>query len=151
MIFTDKESDLKRMEASGVRPTAVRMLVYNYIKNSDHPVSLIDIETGLDTVDRSTVSRSLAIFLKHDLIHSIDDGSGVGKYEVCRAEDNHHSIHDMHVHFRCRKCEQTICLKTTSIPEVELPSGFKAENINYVITGLCDRCRERDYGSEKEE
>lgn len=133
------ESDILRMSNAGVRPTAVRLLIYRYMKTSDNPVSSLDIEAALETVDRSTISRALTIFLEKDIIHSIDDGSGLLKYEVCRGEHDH-SIHDMHVHFRCTKCGKTVCLPTTAIPEVKLPEGFVAVNANYVISGLCDKC-----------
>ena len=134
-----KSDDVARISKSGVRPTAVRLLIYRFMKTMTSPVSSIDIEAGLETVDRSTISRTLTVFLDHDIIHSIDDGSGLLKYEVCRGADDH-SIHDMHVHFRCKSCGRTICLPATSIPQVILPPGFISENINYVISGLCDLC-----------
>ena len=133
-----RQDDVTRISEAGVRPTAVRLMIYRLMKSMTAPVSSIDIETALETVDRSTISRTLTIFLEHSIIHSIDDGSGLLKYEVCRGTHDH-SIHDMHVHFRCRRCGKTICLPSTAIPEVELPNGFIPENANYVLSGLCDR------------
>lgn len=127
------------MNNAGVRPTAVRLLIYRLMESATNPVSSVDIETALVTVDRSTISRTVSVFLNHHLIHSIDDGSGLLKYEICRSEGNH-SIHDMHVHFRCTGCGNTICLPSTAVPQVELPEGFVGNNVNYVISGLCDKC-----------
>ena len=138
-ISDSQDNDALRMSNSGVRPTAVRLLIYRFMKSSVNPVSSLDIEAALETVDRSTISRALTVFLENDIIHSIDDGSGLLKYEVCRGEHDH-SIHDMHVHFRCTKCGKTVCLPSTAIPEVTLPEGFVAANANYVISGLCDKC-----------
>lgn len=147
MAGVNYEDDARKISKSGVRPTAVRLLIYRFMKSSSNPVSSIDIEAALETVDRSTISRTLSVFLENDLIHSIDDGSGLLKYEVCRGEHDH-SIHDMHVHFRCIRCGKTVCLPTTSIPLVDLPAGFVAMNVNYVISGQCDKC---SYGMQNDE
>lgn len=133
------EEAINRMTDRGVRPTAVRILIYRFMQSSSNPVSSLDIETALETVDKSTISRSLSTFIEHDMIHSIDDGSGLLKYEVCRGEHSH-SMNDLHVHFRCIRCSKTFCLTSTSIPEVRLPEGFIPTKANYVISGLCDKC-----------
>lgn len=127
------------MKEAGVRPTAVRLMIYRFMLKASHPISSLDIETALETVDRSTISRTLTAFIEHDLIHSIDDGSGSVKYEVCPSP-HHHSIKDMHVHFRCLNCGKTYCLSATAVPSVELPTGFKMDSVNYVITGTCPAC-----------
>lgn len=128
-----------RLSSSGVRPTAVRLLIMKYLDSLSHPVSSLDIEKALQTVDRSTISRSISVFVEHHILHPIDDGSGSLKYEICRCNDEH-SIQNMHVHFRCIKCGETVCLHSTIIPKVDLPEGFEALGANYVITGLCDKC-----------
>ncbi len=129
----------KRLTTAGVRPTAVRLLIMKFLDSVSHPVSSLDIEKALQTVDRSTISRSISIFVEHHILHPIDDGSGSLKYEICRCDDSH-SIQNMHVHFRCLKCGETVCLPSTIIPKVELPEGFEAISANYVVTGLCDKC-----------
>ncbi len=134
----DRLSEEKRLEHAGVRPTAMRLLIYRMLSKSTHPISSLDMETELETVERSTISRTLATFLKHDLIHAIDDGSGSIKYELCRSS-HHHSIADLHVHFHCTVCDKTFCL-STPVPLIDLPDGFVMEGLNYVITGKCSHC-----------
>ncbi len=131
-------TDEQKLEHAGVRPTAMRLLIYKVLGKSGYPLSSLDLETELETVDRSTISRTLAIFLEHDLIHAIDDGSGSVKYEVCRSH-HHHSVDDLHVHFHCTVCGKTFCLPDP-VPHIKLPDGFITENINYVITGKCKNC-----------
>ena len=46
-------------------------------------VSMPELERLLPTVDKSTISRALTLFLAHGLIHAVDDGSGTMKYNVC--------------------------------------------------------------------
>ncbi len=127
------------MKHAGVRPTAVRLMIYRFLQKASHPLSSLDIETALETVDRSTISRTLTAFIDHDLIHSINDGSGSVKYEIC-SRPHQHSVSDMHVHFHCVRCGKTYCLPTTAVPTVDLPDGFVMEGVNYVVTGLCNLC-----------
>lgn len=135
----DEMTEAQLLEHAGVRPTAMRLLIYRILNNSHHPLSSLDMETELETADRSTISRTLSTFLEHDLIHSIDDGSGSVKYEVCRSPHHHHSISDLHVHFHCTVCDKTFCLPD-AVPPVSLPEGFVAESLNYVVAGKCAKC-----------
>ena len=127
------------LKESGITPTPVRILVYRCLLNASSPLSLSDIEICLDTVDKSTISRSLALFRERQLLHAFTDGSGSMKYEVCTSHDHHHED-DMHVHFRCEKCGQTFCLTHLGIPQVTLPEGFVMHEINYIISGICKDC-----------
>ena len=43
----------------GVRPTALRELIYTTLAQADEALSLGDIEVRLSTVDKSTISRTL--------------------------------------------------------------------------------------------
>ena len=130
---------LNKLEQRGIKPTAMRLLILKAMMQFNRAFSLLDLETFLDTVDKSTLSRTIALFLKHHLIHSIDDGSGSLKYSVCGNECNC-EIDDLHVHFYCTQCRRTYCLRGIHIPAVALPQHFKAESINYVIKGICEEC-----------
>lgn len=129
----------KRMSARGVKPTAVRLLVFAALQRSRRPLSMSDLEAELETVDKSTVFRTLTLFLEHHLIHGIEDGSGAVKYELCGGEWDC-SVQDMHVHFFCEHCHRTFCFKEMPIPEVELPEGFLMHGVNFVIKGVCPEC-----------
>ena len=113
-----------RLERRGVKPTANRVLV---------------MEAILGTVDRSSVFRTLGLFVKHHVVHAIDDGSGSVKYEACDSRDDC-SVADMHTHFYCEVCHRTFCLKTIGVPVVDLPAGFVTHSINYIVKGICDKC-----------
>ena len=130
---------ITRMEKKGVKPTAVRILVFRAIEEAQHPVSLLDLENLLETVDKSTIFRTLNTFLAHRLIHDIEDGSGSLKYEVCSNEDTC-SVDDMHTHFYCEICHRTFCFRGIHVPVVHLPEGFDMHSINYMIKGVCEEC-----------
>lgn len=127
------------LERKNVKPTANRILVIKALLHSEHPVGLVDLETEIGTMDRSSIFRALNVFLAHDIVHGIEDGSGSLKYELCHGENNC-SISDMHVHFYCEGCHTTYCFESTPIPEVNVPDGFSPHSINYMIKGLCAKC-----------
>ena len=109
-----------------IKPTATRLLIVR----------------EMPTIDKSTISRTLSLFLLHRLIHAIDDGSGALKYAVC-ADDCDCTVQDEHTHFYCEQCHRTFCLKQLSVPVVPLPDGFRLNSVNYVLKGLCPECERK--------
>lgn len=131
------------LESHGVRPTAVRVLIYRAAAAHANTFSLMDLEAELDTVDKSTIFRTLTLFTEHHLLHETEDGSGSKKYCVCHSE-HACSPQERHVHFYCERCRTTFCLDHTFIPAVPLPEGFNAYEAEYVIKGLCADCAAKD-------
>ena len=128
-----------RLLDRGLRPTPARILTLRKLSELEYPVSLLELETMLDTLDKSTISRSLAVLLKRHAIHSFEDGSGSTKYEICRSTVEHCPIEEQHVHFHCEACNRTFCMKEHKIPIISLPNGYAIENINYTIKGVCQQ------------
>ena len=129
----------KILEKAGIKPTANRLLVLRAIQTSDMPLSLVEIETVLETLDRSSISRVLSLLLEKDVVHVFEDGRGIAKYELCHGE-SHCTIDDMHAHFYCEKCERVFCFEDISTPHIHIPSEFKVRSINYMLKGLCPAC-----------
>ena len=102
-----------------IQPTAIRILVLRTMMQAGRSVSLLDLETMLDTVDKSTIFRTLTLFLSHHLIHSIDDGTGSFKYAVC-SNSCSCDVSDLHTHFHCEKCNKTFCFPNIPTPVVKL-------------------------------
>ena len=129
----------KRLTDRGIKPTSIRLLVLKAMLECEYAFSLADLEDKLDTVDKSTLSRTINLFHEKLLIHSIDDGSGSVKYSVCH-QSCLCSVGDMHLHFHCNHCGNTFCLESISIPEIRLPDKFLLESVNFVLKGYCDHC-----------
>ncbi|MDE7072537.1 MAG: transcriptional repressor [Bacteroidales bacterium] len=121
-----------RLEQKGVKPTAIRKLVFKALLSATEPLSLAQLELALETVDKSTIFRTVTLFLEHHLVHAFEDGSGSLKYEICQNPYGC-SVEDMHIHFYCRNCQKTYCLPSAHIPAITLPEGFVAESVNYTI------------------
>lgn len=84
-----------------IQPTAIRILVLQAMLKAGRSVSLLDLEKILDTVDKSSIFRTITLFLSHHLVHSIDDGTGSFKYAVCSAGCSC-EVNDLHTHFIVR-------------------------------------------------
>lgn len=111
---------LDKLAKRDIKPTAIRLLILKSMMEAGRAVSQLDLETLLDTVDKSTISRTITLFLSHHLIHSIDDGSGSWKYAVCDDSCNC-VLKDLHSHFYCEKCHRTFCLEKIHIPVIYNP------------------------------
>lgn len=134
-----KDVYLHKLSLRDIKPTAMRLLILRTMMEMRRAVSMADLEEKLDTVDKSTIFRTLTLFLSHHLIHGVDDGSGSLKYAVCDNSCNC-VVQDLHSHFYCEKCHRTFCLEGTHIPVIDLPKGFTLHSINYVLKGVCSEC-----------
>lgn len=122
-----------------IKPTSVRLLILKSMTEFKTAFTLTDLETALETVNKSTIFRTLHLFLEKLLIHTIDDGSGSMKYSIC-SDDCMCTLGELHVHFTCNKCKNTYCLESISIPSIQLPEQFLLQNVNFVMKGLCSKC-----------
>lgn len=130
----------RNLEAKSVRPTAMRILVYKLLNTSNRALALTDIENTFLKAERTTLFRTLKTFEEKGIVHQIQDGSGISKYALCELNCNCELNRDLHLHFHCSICEETVCLTQHKIPHINLPSGYKAEDANLVVKGICDKC-----------
>lgn len=131
------ESVEEHLEEHGVKPTAVRILVWRCAQRQHSAFTLGDMEEWLPEMDRSSIFRALRLFSEHHLLHEIDDGTGFRKYCVCRCQGGQHLSH---LHFTCVRCGHTYCLQDYEIPIVALPDGFVMDEAEYVVKGTCPKC-----------
>lgn len=136
----------ERLQQKKIRPTAMRLLVYNILKEANGAISLTDIETLFQTkrsleipVDRTTIYRTIKTFEKKGIAHAIEQGNGAMTYALCQnnCEENHHR--DQHLHFYCERCKKTSCLRE-QIPKITLPDGYEIHDLNFIAKGICDQC-----------
>lgn len=128
-----------RLNDRDIKPTAMRILVLQYLMEQENAISLQDIEGAFEMADKSTLFRTLKTFEKNKLVHTIDDGTKQVKYALC-LESCECETGDLHYHFHCTSCENTFCLTSHNIPKIELPRNFKMHQANMVIKGFCENC-----------
>lgn len=124
----------------GVKPTSNRILIADAMRRSAGPMTMGEIEDALVSVDKSVISRTMALFREHHLVHTLHGGGEGLRYELCHSHSDEQDD-DAHVHFWCRSCGRTFCLEDIRTPYVNLPEGYREESVNYMVTGLCPDCR----------
>ncbi|MEO6814725.1 MAG: transcriptional repressor [Ginsengibacter sp.] len=126
--------------AKQISPTAMRLLVFEFLLKQTTANSLADLEKEFHHSDRTTLYRTLKTFEEKGLIHNIQDGTGATKYALCADECKEGLHHDLHVHFYCTHCKETFCLPRNKIPVIQLPNGFNSHEFNLIAKGICDKC-----------
>ena len=106
----------------GVKPTSNRIVVLRALSASARPLTLLELENRILTIDKSGIFRTLSVFREHHLVHTIDDGSGAMRYELCHSQ-------------------RTFCLDGVGVPQVAVPQGFLVNSANYILKGVCPNCR----------
>ena len=127
------------LEERGIKPTSNRILILRTLLSTDEMLSVTDIEDILESVDKSTVFRTITLFQQAGLVHFIDDGTGSLKYAVC-SKGCSCTVKELHTHFYCEKCEKTFCFKSIPMPSIDLPEGFSLNSANYVLKCICKKC-----------
>lgn len=138
----DESTCVTLLQQHGIKPTSNRILVVKALASEEHPSSLSELVERIVSVDKSGIFRALILFREHHLVHSLEDGEGGIKYELCLSHDDGIDD-DNHVHFYCERCHRMFCLYDLSVPDVPLPRGFSRESVNYVIKGVCPDCAKR--------
>ena len=133
---------ISRLESKGIRPTANRILVMKTLMGEQNPQSLSNLERKMVSMDKSSIFRTLTLFLEHDVVHAFEDGRGVLCYELCE-DKGACDHHDGHIHFYCESCQRSFCMEDIHIPSFELPEGFYPHSISFVIKGECPDCRKK--------
>lgn len=133
---------ISRLKSKGIRPTANRILVMKTLMGEQNPQSLSNLERKMVSMDKSSIFRTLTLFLEHDVVHAFEDGRGVLCYELCE-EKGACDHHDGHIHFYCESCQRSFCMEDIHIPSFELPEGFYPHSISFVIKGECPDCRKK--------
>lgn len=128
------------LKNKGLRPTAMRILIYKYLVEKNAAAALTDIESAFAKADRTTLYRTVKKFEEKSIVHQIDDGTGISKYALCEPGCNCELEQDLHLHFHCNNCDETVCLTEHKIPDINLPDGYVAEDANLVLKGICDKC-----------
>jgi len=127
------------LEQHGVKPTANRLRIARALEEAGRPLSLMELEQRLDTIDKSNVFRALTAFRSAHLVHMLE-GDPV-RYELCHSRHADHDD-DLHAHFYCVKCHNTFCLEDTPIPPVQVPEGYQVLETSYLLKGICPQCAE---------
>jgi len=119
--------------------TPERVLIFQELKNFDSPCSLSRlIQLTSDSVDRSTVYRTLDTFEKIGIISRVYTG---WKYTVELSD----IFRSHHHHMTCSQCGVVISFDEPpallkELKRLESQNGFTIKSHNLELSGLCSMC-----------
>lgn len=126
----------------GKRRTQQRDAILETIRAAAGPLTVDELhehaQREVSNLGIATVYRTIKLLLEAGQIHTVTLPDGQSRYEA--ADLGHHH------HFRCRRCEQVFDLDLCpiSLPEgTQLPGGFRVEQHEITLYGLCPRCNKR--------
>jgi len=134
-----KENLQEILRSHNMKYTHQRAMLLEVFIQEDKAMNLSELNRSLKDFDRITLYRTLNTFEEKGLIHKIPDKDG-NAYALCRHSSIEHAHEDNHVHFKCNKCEMTLCLEEVEIPQITLPNKFVATKYNFLIEGICGKC-----------
>lgn len=124
---------------AGQRCTPARVRVLATLLGQPGAVSHheVDAAAAAPRIDKVTLYRVLDWLVEHGLAHKIVGEDRVWRF---RANDSREAAHK-HAHFQCNSCEKVVCLEDVPVStSVAVPAGFKTEEAELTIRGVCDKC-----------
>ncbi len=128
------------LQSKGIAPTAMRIMVLEYLQKQTTAVSLIHLEEDFQRSERTTLYRTLKTFEEKGLVHTIHDGTDATKYALCADACKKGNHYDLHLHFYCYSCRQTYCLPKHQVPDVNIPDNYQLKELSLIAKGICEKC-----------
>ncbi len=82
----------KILSESGLRATAPRVAVIEFLQKCDYPLSIKDLGEKFAHIDQVTLYRMMETFTVAGFVSRIDLGDGVASFEFKDERDHHHII-----------------------------------------------------------
>ncbi len=127
------------VRSTGARMTRPRVMVLAVLFAAERALTHAEVEARLPRaaeVDRVTVYRVLEWLVDNHLAHKIAGDDRVRRFNAAS-----HAHAGPHAHFQCSDCGEVICLEEAGAkPAVKLPVGYKQQQVELTIKGLCAGC-----------
>lgn len=128
-----------------LRKTPTRLAIVKYLQTAPFPQSENDIHKKmLDSYDRITFYRTIQTLMESGIIHRIVADNTTVRYALNHCNSQLHEHSDDHIHFYCTKCGKVECLKGVVVQQYHLPDGYRYDECNVVVKGLCQQCAIKD-------
>ncbi|NCA10457.1 transcriptional repressor [bacterium] len=113
----DIEAVRARIRGAGLRCTAARLAVMQYLISATGPLTHAEVSEAVGPVkgfDRATIYRNLTELTEAGLVSRVELGDHVWRFELKRAGHAHAKGED-HPHFLCTSCGAVSCLDDVDI------------------------------------
>jgi len=129
-----------------LRKTPTRLSILEYLQISHLPQSENDIHKKMqDSYDRITFYRTIQTLMEAGIIHRIVADNTTVRYALNHYNSQLDEQNHDHVHFYCTKCGKVECMEEVVVQPYHLPDGYKIEECNVVVKGLCRQCIIKDH------
>lgn len=127
----------KLLRNRGKSITKPREAVFGALQASKEPLSVTDLVSSLENVDKASVYRTVELFESVGIINRVWTGF---KSKIELSEE--FSVH--HHHFTCRKCGRMSSFESEelekSLEELENKNDFKLTHHSVELSGYCSVC-----------
>lgn len=135
-MITKLESFKKRMQASKIKPTYIRLRILDYLeRNKVHPTAEAiykALEKEIPTISRTSVYNTLNVFYEKGLVNPLF---------ITGLEARFDSNISSHHHFLCEKCSQIIDLDIEcSYFKKGNVKGHRITELHGYFKGICREC-----------
>ncbi|MDC7228053.1 MAG: Fur family transcriptional regulator [Spirochaetales bacterium] len=125
------------LKSNNVKPTVVRMKVYNYlVENKNHPTAdtvFKSLLSEIPTLSKTSVYNTMELLLEKHLIQAITIEEKETRFDADTSD---------HGHFKCTKCgaihDFHADLRNL---QSDLPYGFTVDERHLYYKGLCAKCK----------
>lgn len=133
------ERDLEKLLAGqGLRVTLPRKAVFRVLQSADRPLSHAEIASALTTIDKTSVYRTIELFLKWGVVIGVAHG-WKQRYELADPFRPHHH------HLHCVKCDSITQIQSGKleelINEIADANQFRVTGHVFEVAGVCQDCR----------
>jgi Fur family ferric uptake transcriptional regulator len=123
--------------ANKLRVTVPRLAILKALQEATSPLSIAAIAKECPSVDRTSVYRTVEMFLRINIIAAVPHG-WKQRYELAEPLRPHHH------HLHCARCDAVTDIYPdgleTFIAHVAKKHGFQATSHMFEITGICQNC-----------
>jgi len=127
----------RQLTKTPCRSEMLRVLITKRIALSEEEIR----DSLLVDFDRATIYRTLRTFVEMNIIHRVLLSPTEVKYAITNPVKEH-AGRPGHAHFRCETCTRVFCLGTLAVDESRVPEGFEIKEVEIVLNGICDQCKE---------
>jgi Fur family ferric uptake transcriptional regulator len=120
----DIETVQARIRGAGLRCTAARVAVLQYLISATGPLTHAEVSEAVGPskgFDRATIYRNLTELTEAGLVSRVELGDHVWRFELKRAGHAHAKGED-HPHFLCTSCGEVSCLDDVNVAITPKPA-----------------------------
>lgn len=130
-----------RLRGEGYRMTPQRQLVWEVLREAEHHLTAEEIHAQVSRTvpdfNVASVYRTLTLLAELGLAHEVQLGDGRGHWEIAHPDDEFHLV--------CRSCGTVTHHPGDLVEQVRQhlsgEHGFKPEDVDLVVHGVCASCQ----------